>query len=218
MRRRFALALAACLAGFIFLAGGGLAAPPISAQGLQLPSGTFEIVPGESSVTFFVPDNRGGFTGHTTQVTGRVMIEPQAGGETYVARVTAAIDARAITTDNSLRDSNMQANFLHTGEFPTITFTGTVTARPGLGIRPFPAAVQGRLKIRDVVRDEAFTATVIALAREYRADVSTTVRMADYGIPYPRAFIFVARDPVTVKLHIRARQPQGGAGHVKLKQ
>jgi len=81
MRRRFALALAACLAGFMFLAGAipaaPPAAPPITAQGLQLPSGTFEIVPRESSVTFFVPDNRGGFTGHTTQVTGCVMIEPQ---------------------------------------------------------------------------------------------------------------------------------------------
>jgi hypothetical protein len=31
--------------------------------------------------------------------------------------------------------------------------------------------------------------------------------MADYQIPYPRAFIFVAHDPVTVTLHIRARQP-----------
>ncbi|HEV2358212.1 MAG TPA: hypothetical protein VGZ23_11470 [bacterium] len=47
---------------------------------------------------------------------------------------------------------------------------------------------------------------MLALAREYVADASTTLRMVDYEIPYPRAFIFVARDPVTVRLHIRARQ------------
>jgi len=38
------------------------------------------------------------------------------------------------------------------------------------------------------------------------ADATAIVRMADYQIPYPRTFIFVARDPVTVTLHLRARQ------------
>ncbi len=213
MRWRLALVQAGGLAGLAALAWGlscvwgGLPGPPAHADVILLPAGTFEIVPGDSSVTFFVPDNRGGFTGHTTRITGRVTVEPQAGGEVYTARVAAAIDARSITTDNVLRDPAMRAAYLRTDEFPTITFTGTATARPGLGIHPFLTAVAGQLTIRHVTRDETFSATVTALAREYLADVSTTVRMADYGIPYPRAFIFVARDPVTVKLHIRARQP-----------
>jgi polyisoprenoid-binding protein YceI len=172
-----------------------------------LPVGTFEIVPGESSAMFFVPDNRGGFTGHTDRVTGRVTVEVRPDGETYTARITASIDARSLTTDVGIRDNAMRAGYLHTAEFPAITYKGTAAATPGLGVRPFPAAVRGQLTIRNVTRDETFTATVVALAREFIADASTTLRMADYGIPYPRAFIFVARDPVTVKLHIRARQP-----------
>src|SRR5579884_3876321 len=177
-----ALPAAPVLAGLLLAAG-----MPGGAEAL-LPTGTFTIAPGDSTVTFFVPDNRGGFTGHTT-------------------RVTAQIDARAITTDNGLRDGAMRAVYLRTAEWPAITFNGTVTARPGLGVRPFPATVRGRLTIRDVTREQEFSATIVALAHEYLADASTSVRMADYGIPYPRAFIFVARDPVTVKLHLRARQP-----------
>jgi polyisoprenoid-binding protein YceI len=101
----------------------------------------------------------------------------------------------------------MRSTYLKTGAFPTITFKGTVSAHPGLAVRPFAATVHGQLTIRDVTRDAEFPTTVTALAREFRANAETTVRMADYGIPYPRAFIFVARDPVTVTLHIRARQP-----------
>jgi polyisoprenoid-binding protein YceI len=171
-----------------------------------LPAGTFEIVPGDSSVVFAVPDNRGGFSGRTTQVTGRVVVEPPTDGGEYNARVDAAIDAASLATGDGGRDDRMRADFLRTRQFPTITFAGTVSARPGLGVRPFPAAVRGRLTIRDVTRNIEVPATVVALAREYRADAATKIRMADFGIPYPRAFIFVARDPVTITLHILARQ------------
>ena len=170
-----------------------------------VPVGTFEILPGDSSVTFAVPDNRGGFTGRTAQVTGRVVVGPQGDGGAYVARVDAVIDAASITTGNGSRDASMRSEFLRTGQFPTITFKGVVNAIPGLAIRPFSAAARGQLTIRDKARDVEFPATITALAHEYLADATATVRMADFGIPYPRAFIFVARDPVTVTLHIRAR-------------
>lgn len=170
-----------------------------------LPIGTFEIIPGESSVTFSVPDNRGGFTGHTTHVTGRVTVKAEPGSDVYAARIAASVDTRSLTTNVGSRDAAMRTTFLHTAEFPAITYEGTATATPGTGVRPFPLAVHGRLTIQNVTRGQDFTATVLALAGEYVADASTTLRMADYNIPYPRAFIFVARDPVTVRLHIRAR-------------
>jgi polyisoprenoid-binding protein YceI len=193
---------------FIGYLGGALILVLPAAVGAPalLPAGTFEIAPGDSSVVFAVPDNRGGFSGRTTQVTGRVVIEPPTDGGEYNARVVGAIDAASLTTGNGSRDGSMRADFLRTREFPKITFTGTVSARPGLGVRPFPAVVRGRLTIRDVTRDVEFPATVVALAREYRADGTVKIRMADFGIPYPRAFIFVARDPVTITLHILARQ------------
>lgn len=181
---------------------------PARAELLFLPTGAFEIVPGESSAMFFVPDTRGGFTGHTTRVTGRVAVESRDGGETYTAQVTAAIDTSSITTDNDSRDALMRAAFLRTAQYPAIAFIGAVMAHPGFGLHPFPAPVRGQVTIRDVTREEQFSATVLALAREYRADATASIRMADYGIPYPRAFIFVARDPVTVTLHIVARQAE----------
>ena len=181
---------------------------PSMVEGLVLlPTGTFEIVPGDSSVVFRVPDNRGGFSGRTTQVTGRVAVEARGEGEEYVAQVDAGIASGTITTGSGIRDAGMRSTFLETDRYPRISFTGAVTARPGLGIHPFPATVRGSLTIRDVTREIEFPAVVTALARDYLADGTATVRMADYGIPYPRAFIFVARDPVTVTLHLRAHQP-----------
>lgn len=177
------------------------------ATAATVPLHGFTIVPGESSVTFAVPDNRGGFIGHTTRVTGRVEVQPAGEDDTYAARISGSIDARTLTTDNGSRDRAMHATFLQTDTYPAITFTGIATAVPGLAVRPFQAAVHGHLVIRNVTRDAVFNATVVALAKEYVADATATVRMADYGIPYPRAFIFVARDPVTVKLHIVARAP-----------
>jgi len=140
-------------------------------------------------------------------VAGRIVVEARGDGEEYVARVDAMIDPSSITTGNGARDASMRSTFLKTGEFPNMTFQGTVSAHPGLAVRPFAATVHGQLTIRDVTRDAEFPTMVTALAREFLAEAETTVRMADYGIPYPRAFIFVARDPVTVTLHIRARQP-----------
>lgn len=195
-RLAFALVTAAVL---------GAGPPPPAIPFPLLPTGVFSIVPGESWVRFFVPDNRGGFTGETTAVTGRVTVTPQGSAE-YIARVDASIDARALTTRNALRDATMRALYLRTAQYSTIAFLGTATAAPGLGIRPFAAAVRGQVTIRGVTREEAFSATVVALADEYLADATTEIRMADFGIPYPRAFIFVARDPVTVTLHLRARR------------
>jgi polyisoprenoid-binding protein YceI len=192
--------LIGCLAALI-----SLIVPAVVHGDTLLPTGTFEIVPGDSSVTFAVPDNRGGFTGHTTRVTGRITIGASSEGKDYSAQITASIDAGSITTDNGARDDSMRATYLRTEQFPQITFAGTLTAQPGLGIHPFPATVRGKLTIRDVTRDMEFPATVTALAHEYVADGSATVRMADFQIPYPRAFVFVAHDPVTVTLHIRAR-------------
>jgi len=204
---RVSLIAAAAAAAFVLHAA---AAPPVAPSrppAGALPLHGFAIIPGESSMTFAVPDNRGGFSGHTDRVGGRVDVEPEEGGETYAARISGTVDARTLTTDSAIRDRAMHATFLQTGTYPAITFTGTATAQPGLAVRPFPAKVRGRLVIRDVARETEFTATVLALANQYVADATATVRMADYGIPYPRAFIFVARDPVTVKLHIVARAP-----------
>jgi polyisoprenoid-binding protein YceI len=183
-----------------------LTAPAGSQPGSLLPTGAFAIVPGESTVEFAVPDNRGGFTGRTTKITGRLTVAQDAGGD-YAAQIAATIDAGSITTQVGVRDTAMRTVYLRTAQFPDITFAGTAAAHPGLGVKPFAAEIRGRLTVRDVTRDVQFTATVTALATSYMADATTTVRMADYQIPYPRAFIFVARDPVTVTLHVVARRP-----------
>ncbi|MBI4280071.1 MAG: YceI family protein [Armatimonadetes bacterium] len=64
----------------------------------------------------------------------------------------------------------------------------------------------GRLTVRGVSRDVTFRATVLALPEQYVGEGEFVVRMSDFGIPIPRLLIFVAEDPVRVKVKVVARR------------
>ncbi|MGH7416762.1 MAG: YceI family protein, partial [Candidatus Rokuibacteriota bacterium] len=155
----------------------------------------------EDSVEFFVRDNRGGFTGRTGEITGTVTVRERVEG--YAADVTARIDARTIRTGSGLRDGQMRsAQFLHTDEFPFITFRGAVAAEAPEGSR-FKGLLRGRLTIKDVTRTVEVPMEITVADGAYLAHGEVVVRITEFGIPIPRFLIFVAEDPVTVKLRIR---------------
>lgn len=167
----------------------------------SLPTGEFAIRHPDNMVEFFVKDNRGGFTGQTREVTGSVTVRERVDG--YAADVEARIDARTIRTGSGLRDGQMRGpQFLDTGEFPFITFRGTATAGDSDGPR-FKGLLRGRLTIKEVTRALEVPLEITAEDGAYAARGEVVVRMTDFGIPIPRFLIFVAEDPVTVKLQIR---------------
>jgi polyisoprenoid-binding protein YceI len=173
-----------------------LLAPP------GLPVGTFEIKSQDSRVEFFMKDNRGGFPGTTRDVSGTVTIR-ERGESGYTAEVEAKVDARTIKTGSSLRDGQMRsARFLNTEEFPFITFRGTVSAENPPGPQ-FKGTLRGWLTIRDVTRDVQVPLEIAVESGAFTARGEGVVRMTDFSIPIPRFLIFVAEDPVTVKLQIR---------------
>lgn len=169
-----------------------------------LPTGTFDLRPPAGRVEFLVRDNRGGFTGETREVTGTVVVRER--GEGYLAEVEARIDARTIRTGATLRDAQMRgAAFLNTAQFPFITFKGTVTAADGPGPQ-FAGVMRGALTIRNVTREVEMPLEIAVEGSTYTARGEATVRMSDFGIPIPRFLIFVAEDPVTVRLQVRLQR------------
>jgi polyisoprenoid-binding protein YceI len=66
--------------------------------------------------------------------------------------------------------------------------------------------MRGSLTIREVTREIDMPLEVIALADEYRATGEVTIRLTELGIPIPRFLIFVAEDPVLVRLRIRLKR------------
>jgi len=172
---------------------------------VPLPTGDFAIRHPEDSVEFVVRDTRGGFTGRTGEITGTVtvreLVREQVEG--YAADVAARIDARTIRTGSGLRDGQMRSTqFLHTDEFPFITFRGAVTAEAPEGSR-FKGLLRGRLTIKDVTRTVEVPLEITVADGAYLAQGEVVVRITEFGIPIPRFLIFVAEDPVTVKLRIR---------------
>lgn len=167
-----------------------------------LPFGTFELRFPDSRVEFVVKDNRGGFTGTVRDITATVGVREQNAGA-YLADVVAKIDARTIKTGSSLRDTQMRsARFLDTDEFPFITFVGTAEAESPLE-QHFKGTLRGRLTIKNVTRAVEIPLDVTPEENGYLARGEAMVRMTDFSIPIPRFLIFVAEDPVVVKLQIR---------------
>jgi polyisoprenoid-binding protein YceI len=171
----------------------------------MLPVGTFRIEPGDSRVEFVMRDNHGGFTGGTDRVEGAAVVT-QADGESFSAAVEARVDARTLQTGNGIRDGQMRREFLQTDRHPSITFRGSATSRERPGAAPFLALLRGSLTIRGTTRDLEMPLTVTALADEYRAAGEVTIRLSDFGIPVPRFLIFIAEDPVTVRMRVRLRR------------
>jgi polyisoprenoid-binding protein YceI len=170
-----------------------------------LPVGIFRIDPAESRVEFMMRDNRGGFTGSTDQLGGTATVAA-SDAESFTATVDARVDARTLHTGNGVRDAQMRRDFLQTDRYPFITFRGSIASpqRPGAG--PMRAVLRGALTIRDTTRDVEIPLSIVALAEEYRATGEVLVRLSEFGIPIPRFLIFVAEDPVTVKVRVRLRK------------
>jgi len=170
-----------------------------------LPAGGFRIEPGESRVEFVMRDNRGGFVGSTDRVDGTATVRPGE-GEAFTAAVEARIDARTLVTGNGIRDGQMRRDFLRTDQHPFITFRGTVALQDRPTAGTIRAVLRGSLTIRDTTRDVEVPLEVVALADEYRASGEVTIRLTEFGIAIPRFLIFVAEDPVVVRLRIRLKR------------
>ncbi|HEV8339403.1 MAG TPA: YceI family protein [bacterium] len=183
----------------------GMLIAAVAVAAAPLPTRDFAIAHPSSSVEFFVRDNRGGFTGRTTTISGTVAVREivREQVEGYAAEVTARIDARTIRTGVGLRDGQMRsAQFLNTDEFPFITFRGTATAAAPEG-RGVKGLLRGRLTIKEVTRMVEVPLEITVEDGDYLARGEVVVRMTDFGLPIPRFLIFVAEDPVRVNLQIR---------------
>jgi polyisoprenoid-binding protein YceI len=169
-----------------------------------LPIGAFRVEPGDSRVEFVMRDNRGGFVGSTDRVEGTATIRTD--GEAFAAAVEARVDARALTTGNGIRDGQMRRDFLRTDQHPYITFRGAAALRDPPTAGAMRATLRGTLTIRETSREVEIPLQVIALADEYRASGEVTIRLTEFGIAIPRFLIFVAEDPVLVRLRVRLRR------------
>jgi polyisoprenoid-binding protein YceI len=166
---------------------------------------TYTIAGGAPSlVTFHVEDNVDPFDGRTENVTGTIVADPAAPGQ---SKVEVTVDLASLDTGNKLRNSHMREKYLHTQRFPKATFQSVSIAGPSsiAPSQPADLAITGDFTLHGVTKRVTIPVKATLLA-DGRIHVISRfpVRMPDYGIAVPKNILVTVNDAVEVRLDLFA--------------
>ncbi|MDR5682418.1 MAG: YceI family protein [Armatimonadota bacterium] len=197
----------------------GLAAPTAETAAPSpspLPPGfeRFVVDPSASTVSYrvdetFLGDNRfNTAVGTTNEVHGDIVVNRQNPRASRVGRIT--VDISALRSDSTRRDNAIRNRWLESARYPLAEFLTTEirglpqTYREGEALK---VAVVGNLKIRDVIRQTTFDATLTLSGATLTAVATTEIRMTDFGFEPPSILGFVrAQNEAKLELRLTARR------------
>jgi polyisoprenoid-binding protein YceI len=139
-------------------------------------AGRYRLNPSRTVVAFRTQHLFGlGVVSGTMAVTGgEITIDPAA----PQASVTATIRAASFRTGNRSRDRDVRARFLHTGQYPDITFHARTLSRAEDGW-----VLAGELEVRGVSRPVSLLIeSVQAAGAGFRAQATTRIDRYAFGI------------------------------------
>ena len=192
--KQFVLVLALSVAGGVPAGGSGAATSPVEAI-----DGGYVIQSGhpETLVCFESHAPMESFEGTTRKVTGRILFDPAAIGDSVTVEVE--VDLATLDTGIALRNRHMRENHLETDAYPTAVFRGgRVTGRSadavGVG-DTVTLELAGTFTLHGVTRE--LTVPVTLTRRESVLAVGThfDVHLSDYEIARPR-FLLLKLDEV----------------------
>lgn len=151
----------------------------------------FEIVAQESEARFTLTELlRGRETtviGRTNLIAGQIAVTFDDPDSVQVGEIR--VNARALYTDNNLRDNAIHSQILFSDQYELITFRPTAVSGlpPAAAIGEIISAqITGALTIRDVTNEETFALTVTAVSpTRLEGSAQTTVNRADYNLQIP---------------------------------
>lgn len=180
----------------------------------QTGTSTFNIIPGESSVTyevgetFFNDNNRFAVAvGKTTQLNGQIQVDQVNPQNSQISPIE--IDVSQLQSDSSRRDGAIRDRFLESSRFPTARFVPT--AIEGLPDSYSPGEelsfkVTGDLTVRETTRPVTFDVTARVDGDTLVGTATTTILMSEYGVgPITLAGILGTEDEVKITLAFVAR-------------
>ena len=177
---------------------------------------TFRLVPGASSMQYFVEEEFFGqavpfitAVGQTTTVTGEVTLRFADSGMTIDAGVFTA-DISTLTSDRPRRDQAIRDRWLESNRYPLATFAATeivdmpADAAFGQDVR---FRVQGDMTIRDVTNPITWKMTARLDGGMLTGAATTFFYMQEYGFDPPDiAGILRVTDGVTVTVNFVAQE------------
>jgi polyisoprenoid-binding protein YceI len=175
---------------------------------------TYQIVPGESTVTYQVGEvfiNQGNVfkvaVGITPQVSGEIYANPQNPQNSTLGPIQ--VDVSQFKSDSDRRDNAIRNRFLESAVYPTVTFQATsIEGLPEIyqDGQELQLQINGDLTIREMTRPVQFAVKLVHSDNTFTGEATTTILMSDFGFgPIDLAGILKTEDEVKVSLQFVAR-------------
>jgi polyisoprenoid-binding protein YceI len=174
---------------------------------------TYQIVPGESQVTYevaetFLGDNRFAVAvGVTSEVSGEISVDQENPQSSTVGTIT--VDVSQFVSDSSRRDSAIQGRFLESTKYPLVTFVPTEIA--GLPETyqigdTISFQVIGDATIRETTLPLTFKVIAMLADDVLTGEAGITFLMSDFGFgPISIAGILETEDEVKLTFNFVAK-------------
>jgi polyisoprenoid-binding protein YceI len=161
---------------------------------------------GASQVVFLSKATVESFTGKTSQMEGRIAVDPTAVGDSITVRVE--VDLASLDTGIGKRNQHMRENHLETAKYPKAVFTGATVGGPaGAKLEPGQPVwfdVEGTFALHGVSR-RLRTQVEVTLEdqggkRRLRFKTAFPVSLAAYAISRPQFLFLKLADEQAVKV------------------
>ena len=186
---------AATVGSAVAIADAGAPAPggsAASASGVVI----YAVSSPTSTVSFVGRKLTGKHEGSFGKLTGTIEL---TGGKIKTGKVTLAIDASSLKTDDEELDTHLKSkDFFDVTRFPKATFTSTSIAAGGAGGATH--TLTGNLELHGVTRSIGVPATIKVEGKTITATAEFTLKRKDFGIVYPGKPDDLIKDEVLVKL------------------
>jgi polyisoprenoid-binding protein YceI len=184
---------------------------------MEKQSVTFQIVPGESQVTYEVGEtffNQGNVfnlaVGVTTQVSGDVVVDYSNPQNSTIGPVT--VDISQFTSDSNRRDNAIRDRFLESSQYPIATFTPTkIEGLPTSGEEgvDYPVTITGDLQVKETTKEVTFDAVLRLEGDTLTGTATTTILLSEFGVgPISIAGILETQDEAKITISFVARPAQ----------
>jgi len=167
---------------------------------------TYTIDPVHSSVGFSIRHFVAKVPGRFTKFSGTIVIDRENPAN---SRVEATIEAASIDTGNPKRDTHLRtADFLHTDQFPAITFKSTSWKQTG----DDTYEVTGDLTLKDVTKPVVLKVTSLGFgpgaggAQLSGWEATTTINKKEFNVIDPPKLNLALGDEVDVIINIEAKK------------
>lgn len=150
--------------------------------------------------------------GRTNGIAGDIALNEDDPAATRVGRIV--VNVEQLTSDSTLRDARIRADFLESHTYPLVRFDTTSidglpdTITPG---RSYDVTIAGDLEVRTTTRPVTWTGTARRSGDELELTASTTVKLTDFGMaPITVIGLVSTDDELTLELDLVAVDAEAG--------